>query len=224
VEAVERLQFHPDGKQIAASTLAHDCNVLEFFSPSGVDPCFNIFAGRIRALGPGISLYQDQDPLKNEAAQVAVGKMSLPLLDGGPGNFPGFQDNIHLTTNAYVGLPVPFPPGCAECMHMHWRWASDISGPDLGKGNPLVDCCAQLWPTDDPKNDQSTCAFLLSSGGANDGSLKQGKIGPPCSVSPGTPLKDHVVWYASRSGQTANTFFAWGGFVCPSPEGLKCSA
>jgi hypothetical protein len=223
VEAVERLHFHPDGKPIAASTLAHDCNKFETISPNGVDPCFIIFGIPTPGL-PGISLYQNQDPLQNEAAQVAVGKVRIADLGGGPGNLPGFQDNIHLTTNAYVGLPVPLPPGCAECMHMHWRWASDTSGPDLGKGNPLVDCCAKLWPTPDPNNDQSTCVFLLSNGGANDGSLKQGKIGPPCSVSPGTPLKDHVVWYASRSGQTANTFFAWGGFVCPSPEGLKCSA
>jgi sugar lactone lactonase YvrE len=220
VEAVERLHFHPDGKQIAASVLAHDCNTFEMFSPNG-DICFNIPLGRLRAPGPAISLFNNEDPLQNEAAQIAVGKVRIADLGGGPGNFPGFQDNIHLTTNAYVGLPLP-PPGCPECMHMHWRWASDITDRDLGKGNPLVDCCATLWPTDDPNNDQSACAFLLSNGGANDGSLMKGKIGPPCSVSPGTPLKDPVVWYSSRSGQTANTLFAWGGFVCPSPDVTKC--
>jgi hypothetical protein len=107
---------------------------------------------------------------------------------------------------------------------MHWRWGSDISGTDLGKGDPLVGCCNKLWPTADTKNDQFTCVFLLSNGGANDGSFKRGKIGPLCADPPGTPLTDPVVWYSAASAQTANTFFAWGGFVCPSPDGQKCSA
>jgi len=214
VGAVERLHFHPDGKKIAASTLIHDCNGNETVSPNG-DTCINL---PLHAPAPGIALLHNQNPLQNEAGQVAVNNLPSAGLGGGPGNFPGTQDNIHMTTHSSVSLPVPIPPGCPECMHMHWRWSSDISGPDLGKGNPLVGCCAKLWPTADPKNDQFTCVFLLSNGGANDGSLKKGKIGPLCA-DPGTPLTDPVVWYSAASGQTANTFFAWGGFVCPSPDG-----
>jgi hypothetical protein len=41
----------------------------------------------------------------------------------------------------------------------------------------------------------------------------------PLGIPPGTPLNDPVVWFAASSPQTSNNFFAWGGFVCPSPDG-----
>lgn len=220
VGAVQRLHFRPDGKKIAASTLAHDCNIGETISPSG-DKCFNNpSAITLLPFLPGIALYRNEDPLTNEAAQVAVDNRPSAGLGGGPGNFPGAQDNIHLSTRFLVTLPLP-PPGCPECIHLHWRWASDIGGPELGSGKPLVGCCAKLWPTADPSNGQFTCVFLLSNGGASDESLKKGKIGPLCADS-GTPLNEPVVWYSSTSAQAANTFFAWGGFVCPIANGRTC--
>jgi hypothetical protein len=221
VEAVQRLQFHPDGKPIAASTLAHDCNIGETISPSG-DQCFNNPFGLAPKL-PGIALFnRNEDPLTIEAAQVGVDTAPRADLGGGPGNFPGKEDNIHLSTHFLVSLPLP-PPGCPNCIHLHWRWASDISGQKLGNGNPLVGCCDKLWPTADPSNDQLTCVLLVSSGGAIDGSFKKGKMHPGCDNPPVAPLTEPIVWYASRSGQTANTFFAWGGFVCPSPDGKVCT-
>ncbi len=41
---------------------------------------------------------------------------------------PGDWDNYHHTWDTTLGLPAP-PPGCPECLHMHWRWGAWLKFP-----------------------------------------------------------------------------------------------
>src|SRR5262249_28074274 len=122
--SVQRLHFTPDDTNVQATTLIHDCTKNE--AGTTAEPCiytaspwttFTIPPGTILgAFGPGIQLMNNQNPLTQEVMAQVVSN----------GTVPGLWDNLHLTDHTSVVPPVPIPPGCPECVHIHWRWAKDF--------------------------------------------------------------------------------------------------
>jgi hypothetical protein len=200
VNVVQRMHFRPDAKTVAATTLAYDCDNGVEKSPAG-DTCqptippFHLLA-----------LYRDQNPIQNEAVVRAIKQ-----------NQPGDYDNLHLTWHGQVGLPLPLPPGCPECVHMHWRWGLTPSGgnPLFGNGQPLL--TPELAPAPNPKSDQSLDVALVTfhDGEESPRDLRDLVEGLPANGYGGgtAALADPVVFLsATATDETSDIFFAFGGF------------
>ena len=125
VNAAERLHFTPDYLAVRASTLARDCD-------RGTDQHGCGFTGQLELYPPTSNA--GENPIAHEAIIRAI-----TAAPNGAGNIAGRYDNLHLTPAEGVGLPFP-PPGCPECIHVHWRWGKDVGGqdPTFGGGLPLV--------------------------------------------------------------------------------------
>jgi hypothetical protein len=132
LNAAERLHYTPDAVAVRASTFARDCD-------TGT-PQANCFAGQLELYHSPLT-GNEENPIQHEAVIRAVQATD----SGNVANMPGRFDNVHATPSAAVGSPVPVPPGCEECAHMHWRWGADVSGHaatagehQFGDGNPLL--------------------------------------------------------------------------------------
>jgi hypothetical protein len=199
INAVERLHFLPDDQVVNATTLGYDCDGSQNASPAG-DLCNAI------PLLPLLALYQGQNPIQREVVVDAV-----------KNNQPAGYDNLHLTSSPKVGLPSP-PPGCPECVHIHWRWGQAAAGydPAFGQGLPLFSACC-IAPAPSYKSDQSLDVALVSNHVAEQApqdfrGLVQGL--PASGYGGGTEaLVDPVVFLSSTAtNEDSDAFFAFGGF------------
>lgn len=123
-------------------------------------------------------------------------------------------DNYHQTAKPYVQLPYP-PPGCPECVHIHWRWSEFVAilgGPQFGSGNPIV-----------PDGSNQSVKVAISRYYPDEleplyfDQLVEGR-----SVV-GWPV---VFWYDATGYQPSDTFFTHGAFFSPqssSPLRLNLS-
>ena len=129
LNAAERLHFTPDSLAVRASTLARDCD-----SDTPSTGC-----GFLGALNRGIELYPPTTSSGEHAIQKeAVIRAVQAAKSGNIGNLAGRYDNLHLTPANEVSLPQP-PPGCAECVHIHWRWGANLDHPAaIAVGAPLL--------------------------------------------------------------------------------------
>jgi len=197
INAVQRLHFLPDSRTVRATTLGFDCD-QGAVSPAG-DTCQPPFLNLL-------ALYKDQNPIQNEAVVSAIKQ-----------NKAGDYDNLHLTRNSQVGLPFP-PPGCPECVHMHWRWGKVASGfnPIFGRGQPLL-FPGTVAPAPDRRSDQSLDVALVANhpGEESPPDFRDLVQGLPASGFGGgsEALVDPVVFLsATAMDETADAFFAFGGF------------
>ena len=200
INVVERLHFLPDSKPVKATTLAFDCD-QGLLSPAG-DECQPLV---LRV----IAIYKGQNPIQNEAIVNAI-----------KNNQTAGYDNLHLTWKDTVGLPGLYlpPPGCAECVHMHWRWGQFASGlnPLFGLGRPLLSV-GSVAPSPNFKTDQSLDVALVANHPGEESpqnfrDLVQGL--PASGYGGGTEaLVDPVVFLsATATNETADAFFGFGGF------------
>lgn len=200
INVVERLHFLPDSKPVKATTLTFDCDGTNA-SPAG-DVCQPFYL-------KVIALYRGEDPILNEAVVRAI-----------TNNQTSGYDNLHLTWNDAVGLPgLPLPPpGCAECVHMHWRWGQFASGgnPLFGLGQPLL-AAGSIPPSPNPNTDQSLDVALVTNHPGQESpqnfrDLVQGL--DSSGYGGGTEaLIDPVVFLsAMATNETSDAFFAFGGF------------
>jgi virginiamycin B lyase len=218
VHAFERLHFHPDHKMVRGAMLTHDCEPVELGDDVG-DPCVNGPGGLARLPGiPGIAIFGGENPLRWE---VEVGAFRSKCC-GVVGEIPGNADNLHLTTQASVGLPVPIPPGCPECIHIHWRWGATIGGSEYGGGEPLLGCWEKAVPCSSAGADQDAQVALVSSSDRQY-PLPLGLVGADHNPAVGgiskayfgtRPLRDPVVWFSSTTERSHANLFQWGGFFC----------
>ncbi len=122
MEAAERLHFTPDSAAIRASNFLRDCD-----PGAPHDNCGPPILQKIETFPNG------GDPIPTETVVRAVDGTEV-----GPDSFGRF-DNLHQTDAESVELPGAQGAGCPECVHMHWRWGSDIGAPSsFGNGVPLV--------------------------------------------------------------------------------------
>jgi hypothetical protein len=195
INVAQRLQFAVDSANAPlvaaeASLFAKDFDAFVGFSTLGP----TVF--------PTVSPYLS-NALSNEFEVSAI-----------TGGQAGIADNYHQTSKATVVLPLP-PPGCPECVHMHWRWSiPDVIGsavispqslPDIlkwGNGQPLIPSGSKQSVDvgvvryrageEHPNADYST---LLNG---------ESLIGQPT-----------VFWYSATGVQPSDTFFMHGGFFSP---------
>jgi hypothetical protein len=126
LNAGARLHMTPDALAVRASTFIRDCDLT---GPS---------TGCFPPVGPAIELF----PPGNGETSMQKESVIRGLVAGpaGTSTLPGRYDNLHQTPSSFVLLPLP-PPGCPECVHMHWRWTNTPFvkiPPFFGQGQPLI--------------------------------------------------------------------------------------
>jgi hypothetical protein len=167
VNVPQRAQFDVDGASANAVALFHDCEPFDDSSDCrfpivgkfpldtvGVQtgwlldalstiptllPVTAPLSVLVRFGVPGVGVFRDENPLRLETYNTVIdrGVAVRPLID-----------NFHQTSNTKIQLPLP-PPGCEECVHLHWRWfrcALEIAGrgcvdpidDDFMGGEPLI--------------------------------------------------------------------------------------
>jgi hypothetical protein len=138
LNAAERLHFTPDALATRAVAAARDCD-------SNYQTGCPFAFGNIEPYAPG----NPTEAIGNNLVFLAVNKGDVIYPQdgaGNPDNLAGRYDNLHLTPANQASLPNPLPPGCFECIHMHWRWSNVIAGsvskyPQFGGGAPLIGNC-----------------------------------------------------------------------------------
>lgn len=123
-------------------------------------------------------------------------------------------DNYHQTAKPYVQLPYP-PPGCPECIHIHWRWSEVVAiagGPQFGGGRPIVP---------DGSNQSVKVAVVRYYPNELEPLYFEDLVEGESLV--GWPA---VFWYDATGYQQSDTFFTHGAFFSPtssSPVRLNLS-
>jgi len=205
----QRFEFQPDGQLRTHPGFAFDFPSIGLqFSPS-----FNILS-TIRFVP------DNENPATHEFGGRAVVNGESPL-----GNF--FIDNYHQTTGIEIGTPFPVSilptgfdahAGCAECVHIHWRWGAP-AGADLGLGghgfdadwgNPII-----------PKGSKQTIivGHALAKDNEKDpddwGKLILSENDPEAYSGQGDRV---AFWYEGSSRANHDEFFVHGIFFLPSSE------
>ena len=151
IEVVERLHFTPDGLADRGTLLTQDCDAITVFT------CVNSLGdatncGPLAPIDSPICILPPTKPMQNPLVnEIAVGA-AYPS--------EGIADNLHQTSDESVSVPLakPSTPGCAGCVHIHWRWSSETCFPILGvscanpaewgDGAPLLcDTLGQPYPS-----------------------------------------------------------------------------
>jgi hypothetical protein len=133
-------------------------------------------------------ILKDENPLLREVIGLAVNR----------GN-AGEWDNFHQTYNRYVDEPAP-PPGCPECVHIHWRWGAFLNFPD---GRPLIP----------QESDQDAWFGIVA--------WQPGEEDPPDTwrryADDGSLIgMSQVFWYEGTGYGETDTFFNHFGFFIPA--------
>lgn len=123
LNAAARFHYTPDAAAVRAGALMRDCNANG--PPDNCDP-----TGHLEVYPPGVA---------ESAISHEVAIRGLVADPEGASTLPGRYDNVHQTPSGFVQGPVPIPPGCPECVHMHWRWGDNLGAPAFfGDGQPLI--------------------------------------------------------------------------------------
>jgi hypothetical protein len=139
----------------------------------------------------------------------------------------GDWDNFHQTYNHTVSEPTLhilklfealkhgnpnklIVPGCAECVHIHWRWSNLALGAQWGNGLPLI-------PKADaqrPASKQSVQIAAVQSGGSNDNANSLQLWVPTTShqLASTHSFTAPAFWYGASSHAQSDTFFMHGGW------------
>ena len=176
--APQRLYFVDDARSPNEGTLFQDSEV--------VGPEVDI------SLGKGVRIgFQDVIAARNDVKREGV----FPAIVAGA---PGPWDNYHQSYQ-YITAPtaIPLPtPGCAECVHIHWRWGKP-AGPDFGDGHPLVNGSNQ---------DVEVAVVAHHFGEEHPANFRD--------LVDNEPIKndDIVFWYSATGYRQKDAFFQHGGF------------
>ena len=128
-----------------------------------------------------------QNPLLREVATSAIlGGRSIDL-----------WDNFHQTFKGRVDEPIP-PPGCPECVHIHWRWSNAFAGAQFRGGNPLIPM----------GSNQSVNFAIVHFAPGEEDPIDYRSLVTGDSLFPGSP----VFWYSATGFQDTDQFFTHGGF------------
>jgi hypothetical protein len=110
IEIPQRLHFRVDGQTANTVAFFRDANDPLEFAPL-----------------PPFRLYKSENPLQLEASLWAV-----------VADTQGEMDSYHFTDHRHIDEPT-IPPGCPECVHIHWRWGTFLKFPtDLPPGKPMI--------------------------------------------------------------------------------------
>jgi hypothetical protein len=167
IETAQLLHFLVDGRAVNSAMFAHDVDgigatVANLFSP-------------IEVLGG--------NPLEHTRSFQVI-------RDGQP--TPGGADNFHQTSKDTIEPPSVVNPGCLECVHIHWRWSTNVKTvkglfQDIGDGTPLIPA----------------------------GSKQSARITVHGKLQGGLQYNSPVLYYVAESNAPADSFFTHGGWFSP---------
>lgn len=140
-------------------------------------------------------------------------------------------DNYHQTYKSFIEEPYVFRiptdgnfsivhPGCAECVHSHWRWgtlASIFSVPEGGGdlinigSNQDFDIGVSL---NQPNEEHPTDFLTLIQFGTPVRTFSTAGRDPSQIYKSSAP-EDIVLWQSAYGYQSIDTFFAYGSFISP---------
>ena len=170
----QRLHFLVDGRAVNSAMFAHDVDGLEAAATNKPDQGF--LPSPIQIMGG--------NPLEDPR--------TFNVIEDGKA-IPRSADNYHQTWKEEIEPPTIYAPGCPECVHIHWRWSSNVRTvkgyfPQLGDGSALV-----------PKGSKQS--VRLSVWGHQAGGLK---------------YNSPILFYTAESSAASDVFFAHGGWFAPS--------
>jgi hypothetical protein len=159
-----------------------------------------------------VALFRDADdfpPRLADKTHVRFEEAFPNVIDEGRA---GPWDNYHQNTDRITepGLqvsPPSFGPGCAECVHIHWRWGKSVPDfPGKHDGTPIIP---------DGSNQSVELAVVAFHPGEEHPDDFHDLVGPNAE-----PLLDDdpLLWYSATGRQAKDTFFLHGGFFQPVPE------
>ncbi len=126
INVAQRLHFLPDGEPVAAAALLTDCDADQQQNDAG-DPCAHPPVPFGDSL-PGVAAHHDSWHIGFSTVVNVIER-----------GVRAHYDNLHLTRLESVESPLNLrPPGCPECVHIHWAWGRDAGGESFGNGFPLI--------------------------------------------------------------------------------------
>jgi hypothetical protein len=154
-----------------------------------------------------VKAYSGENPLKKEVGFRVVDAGQAVVVED-PAGARRTIDNLHQTSLFSVDEP-DISPGCPECVHVHWRWASHLrpgfpnvdSAFEGGGGRPLIpplslqDIDIAVTRADRGQEDPPDYVSLID----------QQDIRPGFSNDP-------VMWYVATGHQESDKFFLHGVF------------
>ncbi|MBI2678406.1 MAG: hypothetical protein HYX28_06465 [Candidatus Koribacter versatilis] len=195
VVTVQRLHLLVDGRAVNSAMLTHDVDGM-VSAGMNVHPIDQgVLPSPVEILGG--------NPLDTPRRATVI-RDGLAV-DGAP-------DNFHQTWKDSVELPTVLSPGCPECVHIHWRWSSNVAKvkglfPELGDGTALI-----------PAGSKQTVAIFVT--GHQAGGMKYNSpilyyMGE--STAKEETFFTHGGWYSWGVDLLAN---AWGGRLVAGPKQL----
>lgn len=188
ITSIQRLHLQPSNGSSSIVGVFHDCAI-----PGEILGC------NLKGVVP-----LGKNPLESEAWFPMISRGRAINTDYGL-----TADNYHHATEGTIGTPSlnwslsdPYEPGCAECLHIHWRWGSTAGS--IAKP-PFQDPIGQ--PIIPSGSDQSASIYIVKDTGqavADIPSLVNGQ-----SLSGSMP----VLFYKATGYQKTDTFFFHGGFI-----------
>lgn len=203
IEVPQRCHFRLDGSAASTAIYIRDTDTLvPFPSPFPVytDEFFSVpnpllFGTWIVFRWPYVK-FRNENPIQDEC-----------IVDGVVDGNPGIMDNIHLTNEHHVDEPKP-PPGCPECVHIHWRWGAFLNFPD---GNPLI-----------PRPFTISTGLFRYRQNEEDPQNWKSLLGGPAGGAEPIAEQDTVFYYAGHTTSNvatrfrdAGAYFTHGGFFAP---------
>ena len=185
--APQRFHFQPDF--VAGNSVA-------YFR----DTVFNVnsVTGGIE---PATAAHLDQNPLLNEV-------FLRPIVGGV--RVPNSMDNMHQTWSPSIDRPIMSwsIPGCAECVHVHWRWFNVelICGAPFN-GQPIIRSGS---------TQNLEVGTVVYAAGEEDPRKSLGQNWQ--ALVNGAPLagQNLVFWYEGEGTQASDSFFTHGLFFAPT--------
>jgi hypothetical protein len=181
VEIAQRFLFNPDDSAGQGVAVGNDCETAWCKVPP-----------------PEIVVWIGGNPLMKDG-----------LFDAVRSGEPGEIDHFHQTPLSAVDPPGVLSFGCPECVHIHWRWSSDLDGllgtihpwlhgkhDQFGHGVPLI-----------PSGSKQSVKILVTQSQEDD------FLSPDALIAdkPFDNLPPYL-WYIASSSRSSDRFFAHGGF------------
>jgi hypothetical protein len=162
-----------------------------------------------------VSLFRDCDdnplsPVCDRHPVTAEEASLVAIAAGKAGDWDNYHQAAHEIREPGFQVSPPPPtlgPGCAECIHIHWRWGKSV--PDFEfkhGGTPIIP----------DGSDQSVELAVVA---FHPGEERPEDFHSLVDLNPEPLLDDNpVLWYSATSHRPTDTFFMHGGFFQPVPE------
>jgi hypothetical protein len=216
VTFAQRLHMTPDGQPLRGTMVIHDCAANN--QGTNAEPCmFTSAPLDFPKLPLQINYAPPEDALNRPGVQLLNNTNSLDTELSFEAIRDGLStrwDNIHATWSTGADLPIPLPPGCPECVHIHWRWDESF-GPQFGDGYPQIENSTGapgipgVPMLEHRASTQNVRIYLVRHRPGEEDPGNVISLAGNESLASGV---GHTMWYVATGFQNKDSFFAHGGF------------